>query len=286
MTCRWWTMLAGLAVCVIAALPVVSVQAKNGGQTMILPSVISAPDSRAFLAAAPVDGKAWRLVFFGTDVATAALTVTAKTQADCACARIHHNFPAALYAQDTPLGIMHGFMGLDATLTARGFVGPVKVAIAIPGLDFAALLVTHFVLTAPMKASNVRQAGLVAAAVESMLFAQHWPVLYFWSARSVRAAATEAAFDASLARIFAAKAGTVQVVRTGTSGQSHQVNGIMYYDDPVSIGYEASATIKGKLSHRGVTLTCRVHIAWDNGAWRYAGLLCAPAVYTAWFPQH
>lgn len=282
---RAWTLLAAMMVLLGAALPGATARAVEASAAPALPYVIGAADGSGFLAELPVGAKAVRFVFFGAGVATASVTVTVPSTSQSVI-HINHNFPAMLYAHATPLGVMNGQMGLNATLTPRGFVGPVKVSVGVPGGDDAELIVSHFVLNGPMKLANPRQAQLVAGAVEMTMFEQHWPVLYFWSTAAVRAASTEAAFGARLARLFAAKAGTVQVTKAGPAGQIQQQNGVSYYEDPVSISYEQSGTVNGTPSARGVTLSCHVRLAWDGGAWRYDGLPCAPAVYTAWFPRH
>lgn len=285
MTRPWWIVPVAVAISIIATLPIVGVYAAPNAQTAAMPYVISASDGSAFLAAAPVNASTWRFVFFGSGVATAAVTVTAKTRADCACVRLHHNFPALLYAEATPLGVMNGLLGLDATLNATGFVGRVKAAVAVPGGDNAAYIVSHFVLNAPMTKSDAHQARLVAGAVEAMLFAQHWSIIYFWSSPAVRASESETAFSARLARLFAARAGLAQVTPAGPPGQPHSIQGVTYDDMPITVSFEQSAKVHGRLSNRGVTRACAVRVTWDTGAWRYASLPCAPAVFTAWFPQ-
>lgn len=283
MSRRLCRLLAASIVCAAGALPLWPAHAAPRPAAPALPQVVSTPDGSAFLEGAAAGRAAWRFSFFNAALGAAIMTPTVRADS-YAVVRVHHNFAATLYAGASPLGAMPGFMGLDATLTPHGFVGRVKVSVAMPGGDNADLLISHYVLTTPMSAGNTRQAQLVATAVETTMFTQHWPVLYDWSGRAVRAASTEAAFATRMAPIFAAQAGTVQVLRAGTAGQLHRLGGVLYYDDAVTIGYEARARINGTLSKRGVTRGCRVRLAWDTGAWRYAALPCKPAVETAWFP--
>lgn len=248
-----------------------------------LPAIISDAGGQAFLAIFPQQSQTQRVIFYaGMGAALATIPLPAASNLS-----VHTTVTATVYAQATPAGAAAGRFNLNAALANGGIAAPASVAVVLPftELEEGHVITFSYRVDGSMAWGNLQQAHLMAGAAESIMYGQHWTVLYALSSQAVHAASSAHAFGASMAGVLAAPAKRVMILPNGRP-MTRQVDGAPTYEEPVTVSYEEIVRVQGQREGRGVTRACAVRVAWDAGAWRFAGLPCAAPSYTPWVPLH